>query len=254
MRPEPLHFLWWLISRASGVVALLLVSLSVLMGLSMAARAIRPPGRKRAVARLHEHVALIALAAIGLHGLSLLGDGWLRPGLPGIAIPFAMSYRPPFTAAGIVAGYLLVLVGPSFYLRRRIGAGRWRKVHRFSTLVWALSVIHTLGAGSDATALWLRAAVFAPVAPMVYLLVLRIARERPARSHASAGRRSLRSAPRLPRAGGRGTIRIELAAAWVGAAEGAAVGGGGGGQSAGEVGAECGGATEAAALCDLLDR
>jgi methionine sulfoxide reductase heme-binding subunit len=209
VRSEPLHYLWWLISRASGVVALLLVSLSVLMGLSMAARAIRRPGRKRAVARLHEHVALIALAAISLHGLSLLGDGWLRPGLSGIAIPFAMSYRPPFTAAGIVAGYLLVLVGPSFYLRRRIGAGRWRKLHRFSTLVWVLSVIHTVGAGSDATAPWLRAVVFAPVAPIGYLLVLRVARERRATAHASADRRSLRSAPRLRLADGRGTIMIE---------------------------------------------
>ena len=193
MRPDPLHYLWWLISRASGVVALVLVSLSVLMGLSMAARAIRRPGRKRLVVRLHEHMALAAMAAIGLHGLSLLGDGWLRPGLGGIAIPFAMSYRPPFTAAGIVAGYLLVLVGPTFYLRRRIGARRWRKLHRFSVVVWALSVAHTLGAGSDATALWLRAVVFAPVAPIAYLLVLRVARERPARSHASAGLRSLRS-------------------------------------------------------------
>ena len=187
MRSEPLHYLWWLISRASGVVALVLVSLSVLMGLSMAARAIRRPGRKRAVVRLHEHVALAALAAIGLHGLSLLGDGWLRPGLRGIAIPFAMSYRPPFTAAGIVAGYLLVLVGPSFYLRRRIGAGRWRKLHRLSAVIWVLSVVHTLGAGSDATALWLRAVVLAPVAPIAYLLVLRVARERPARSSSQPG-------------------------------------------------------------------
>jgi methionine sulfoxide reductase heme-binding subunit len=187
VRSEPLHYLWWLISRASGVVALMLVSLSVLMGLSMAARAIRRPGRKRAVARLHEHVALAALAAIGLHGFSLLGDGWLRPGLRGIAIPFAMNYRPPFTAAGIVAGYLLVLVGPSFYLRRRIGAGRWRKLHRLSAVIWMLSVMHTLGAGSDATALWLRAVVLAPVAPIAYLLVLRVAREQPARGSNQGG-------------------------------------------------------------------
>lgn len=209
MKSDPLHYLWWLISRASAVVALVLVSLSVLMGLSMAARAIRRPGRKRTVARLHEHVALAALAAIGLHGVSLLGDGWLRPGLRGVAIPFATSYRPPFTGAGIVAGYLLVLIGPSFYLRRRIGAGRWRKLHRLGTVVWALSVAHTLGAGSDATTLWLRAVVLAPLAPIAYLIVLRVARERPARAQASSGRRSLRPAPRLRLADGRGTVRIE---------------------------------------------
>jgi sulfoxide reductase heme-binding subunit YedZ len=181
VRAEPLHYLWWLISRASGVVALALVSLSVLMGLSMAARAIPRPGWKRTVARLHEHVALTALAAVGLHGVSLLGDTWLKPGLRGIAIPFALHYRPGFTGAGIIAGYLMLLVGPSFYMRRRIGAGRWRKLHRVSAAIWMLSVVHTLGAGSDATQLWLRAVVLAPVAPTAYLLVLRLARERPAR-------------------------------------------------------------------------
>lgn len=186
MRPEPLHYLWWLISRASGVVALALVSLSVLMGLSMAARAIPRPTLKRGVARLHEHVALVALAAVGLHGVSLLGDAWLKPGLRGIAVPFALQYRPAFTSAGIIAGYLIVLVGPSFYLRRHIGAGRWRKLHRVSAAIWVLSVVHTLGAGSDATHPWLRAVVLAPVAPIAYLLVLRLARERPPRRRPSA--------------------------------------------------------------------
>jgi methionine sulfoxide reductase heme-binding subunit len=207
--PTPLHYVWWLISRASGVIALALVSLSVLMGLAMAARTIGPR-RKRTVARLHEHLALSALMAIATHGLSLLGDGWLRPGLSGIAVPFAMGYRPPFTAAGIVAGYLAALVGPTFYLRRRIGAKRWRKLHRASAVVWALSVVHTLGAGSDATALWLRVVVLAPMAPVVYLGVLRVARERPGSAQASAGRRSRpAAAPRLRLADGRGTMRME---------------------------------------------
>lgn len=184
MRHDPSHFLWWLISRASGVLALVLVSLAVLMGLAMAARALPARSLKRAVARLHEHVALAALAALAVHGLSLLGDRWLKPGLLGIAIPFAMRYRPAFTGTGIVAGYLLLVVAPSFYVRRRIGAGRWRKLHRLSPAVWVLSVIHTLGSGSDASAPWLRAVVLAPVAPIVYLLATRMLRERPA-SHAN---------------------------------------------------------------------
>ena len=77
----PLHVIWWLVSRASGIVALVLISLSVLMGLAMAARAIRRPAIKRAVARLHEHVALVAILAIAIHGVALLGDHWLKPGM-----------------------------------------------------------------------------------------------------------------------------------------------------------------------------
>jgi methionine sulfoxide reductase heme-binding subunit len=153
-----------------------LISLSVMMGLAMAARVLRRPGAKRTVAKLHEHVALTALFAVAVHGLSLLGDQWLRPGLTGITVPFALSYRPPFTGAGIIGGYLALLLGPSFYLRRRIGARRWRRVHTMIVATWLLCAAHTLGAGSDAHQLWLRAIVLAPAVPISYLLVLRLLR------------------------------------------------------------------------------
>ena len=170
---QPLQYLWWLVSRASGIVAIVLISLSVVIGLAMAAKVLRRPNLKRAAARLHEHLALIALAAIAVNGLALLGDEWLKPGWRGITIPFALSYRPGFTGIGIIAGYLALLLGPSFYLRRRIGARRWRKLHRATVIVWLLSVVHALGAGSDGAKPWLRAVVLAPLAPIVFLLVLR---------------------------------------------------------------------------------
>ncbi len=172
-RVDPTQVIWWLVSKASGIVAIVLISLAVLMGLAMATRILRRPSLKRAAARLHEHVALAGLFAIGVHGLALLGDHWLKPGLRGIAVPFAMSYRPQFTGLGILAGYLALLVGPSFYLRRRIGARRWRTLHRASAVVWLLAVVHTLGAGSDGRTLWLRAVVVLPGIPIVYLLTLR---------------------------------------------------------------------------------
>ncbi len=189
---EPIHVVWWLVSRASGVVALVLISLSVLMGLAMATRVLGRPKLRRAAARLHEHVALIALVAIAMHGAALLGDKWLRPGWRGVTVPFAMSYRPGFTGLGIIAGYLALLLGPSFYLRKRIGARRWRKLHRATALVWVLSAIHTIGAGSDGGQLWLRCLVLAPGIPIVYLLVLRLLpRDAPQRS--AGGERTPRS-------------------------------------------------------------
>lgn len=199
-RVDPTPYLWWLVSRASGIVAVVLVSISVLIGLSMAAKLIQRPGLKRSLVRLHEHTTVIAIAAIVIHGLSLLGDRWLRPGLGGIAVPFAMSYRPAFTGLGILSGYLALLVGPSFYLRRRIGARRWRLLHRASTGVWALAVIHTLGAGSDGATLWLRALVLAPGLPIVYLIVLRVLPRRAAERDTASRAGALRPAPRPPSA------------------------------------------------------
>ncbi|MFI5005155.1 MAG: ferric reductase-like transmembrane domain-containing protein [Solirubrobacterales bacterium] len=172
---DPTPYLWWLVSRSAGIVALGLVTIAVLLGLTMSTKLLRRPGVGRTLMRLHEHVALVALAAIVVHGLSLLGDHWLAPGLRGIAIPFAMSYRPLFTGLGIVAGYLAALLALSFYVRRRIGVKLWRKLHRATVLVWALGVLHTLGAGSDAATQWLRAFALLPAIPIAYLLVLRVA-------------------------------------------------------------------------------
>ena len=170
---QPVAVLGWLVSRASGIVALVLVSLSVVLGLAMAAKVLSGPGRKRWAVRMHEHMAVTSLVAIGIHGLALLGDKWLAPGVAGITVPFALHYRPVFTGVGIIAGYLVILLGPSFYLRRRIGARRWRSLHRATVLVWLLAAVHALGAGSDGNTVWLRVIVLAPVAPVVYLLVLR---------------------------------------------------------------------------------
>lgn len=170
----PLHDLWWLIARASGVIALVLISGVVVLGLTMAAKALRNPARRRAAMKLHEDMALIALIAILVHGFALIGDTWLKPGLSGIAVPFSMSYRPVFTGLGIVAGYLALLLGPSFYLRRLIRARRWRKLHRMTPAVWVLGAIHTLGSGTDGRTLWLRAVVLTPLPLLAYLLIVRV--------------------------------------------------------------------------------
>jgi sulfoxide reductase heme-binding subunit YedZ len=170
---NPTHYIWWLASRASGIVAVTLISTSVLLGLAMAARLV-PARRKRGVVALHQHLAMVALVAIALHGASLLGDGWLRPGLAGITIPFALHYRPAFTGAGIIAGYIAVLLGPTFYLRRRIGARAWRRLHRVTPLIWMLALVHTLGSGSDASSVWLRCVVLTPVPAIVYVFAMRI--------------------------------------------------------------------------------
>jgi sulfoxide reductase heme-binding subunit YedZ len=174
-RAQLIQDLPWLISRASAIIAMTLISASVAMGLLIAAKLTKRPALKRAIVRLHEHVALVALAAIAVHGLALLGDSWLKPGWPGITIPFWLPYRPGFTGIGIIGGYLALLLGPSFYLRRRIGARRWRKLHRLTVIVWVSSAVHALGAGSDGKQVWLRAVVLLPAVPIAYLLAVRTA-------------------------------------------------------------------------------
>jgi sulfoxide reductase heme-binding subunit YedZ len=167
--------IWWLASRSAGVVALVCVAASVIIGLTLANRLGGPPARRRALVAVHEHTAIVGLVAIALHGALLLGDPWLRPGLAGILVPFVARYRPLFTGLGILGGYLAALLGLSFYARRRVGAKRWRTLHRATPLVYALGLAHTLGAGTDAGTPWLRAFMIASALPISALLVLRLA-------------------------------------------------------------------------------
>ena len=143
---------WWLASRASGLVALALVTVSVVLGLTMAGKLSKKPSAGRVLSAIHEQTAVTGLVAIAVHGLTLLGDAWLNPGPAGIAVPFLMAYRPLFTGFGIIAGWLAALLGLSFYVRRRIGPRLWRQAHKATIFVYILGVAHTLGAGTDAAA------------------------------------------------------------------------------------------------------
>ena len=180
---------WWLASRASGLVALVLVTISVGIGLAMAGKVMRRPGLSRRLLAIHEQTALAGLVAIAVHGITLLGDSWLHPGVSGIAVPFAIGYRPLWTGLGIVAGYMAMLLGLSFYVRRWVGGRLWRKAHRATAVVYLLGVIHVLGAGTDASSVWLRWWLVVTGVPIAALFAYRIG------AGARAGRRK-RPAPR----------------------------------------------------------
>jgi sulfoxide reductase heme-binding subunit YedZ len=190
---------WWLASRASGIVALALVTISVGLGLTMAGRWARKPGLPRVLTAIHEQTAVTALAAIALHGVTLLGDPWLNPGPAGIAVPFTMSYRPLWTGLGIVAGYLGALLGLSFYVRRRIGPRLWRQAHRLTVVVYGLAVAHTLGAGTDASTPWMRIWLFATVPVIAVLFVVRLVGARRSRPSARTVEQPASRPERAPR-------------------------------------------------------
>jgi methionine sulfoxide reductase heme-binding subunit len=171
---DPGQHIFWIASRALGVVALILVAVSVGLGLVMATRSAKGPGVMARVKQLHEATALVALLAIAGHGLTLLGDSYLKPGLSGIAIPFVMSHTPVWTGLGVVGGYLAAILGLTFYIRRWIGPRLWRQLHRWTLAVYVLAVVHTLGAGTDARSVWLLAIVIATVAPIAVMAAVRL--------------------------------------------------------------------------------
>jgi sulfoxide reductase heme-binding subunit YedZ len=168
---------FWITSRAAGVVALLASSAAVALGLMMAGRLLK--GRAAQLRVTHEALSLTTLAAIVLHAGALLGDSYLHPTLADITIPFVSDFRPVWTSLGIIAGWMLVILGLSYYARGRIGPARWRRLHRFTSLAWLLGVVHGLFEGTDAGAAWFLATAAAVVIPAAALLTARLAESPP---------------------------------------------------------------------------
>ena len=162
------HF-FWITSRAAGIAALLAASAAVALGLLMTTKV-----RKLPEARVwHEALSLATLVALVVHALSLLGDSYLNPSLADITIPFVSSYEQLWMTVGIVGGWMLVILGLSYYFRGRIGPARWRKLHRFTALAWVLGVGHSLGQGTDAGTPWFLLSAAMVVVPAAALLARR---------------------------------------------------------------------------------
>jgi sulfoxide reductase heme-binding subunit YedZ len=162
---------FWITSRAAGTTAMVLASAAVGLGLTMGGKLLRAWGPERRT--LHEVLSLATLVAIAVHGLSLLGDSWLHPSLADVTVPFAASFRTLETSVGIIAGWGMVILGLSFYARRRIGQARWKYIHRFTALAWLLALVHTFTEGTDAGSAWFIALILLTAAPAGALLVVR---------------------------------------------------------------------------------
>jgi ferredoxin-NADP reductase len=177
--PHPEELGWWLASRAAGVVALLCIAVSVGVGLAMAGRVSRRPALSRALLSVHQQTALVGLVAVAVHGITLLGDKHLSPSVGDIAIPFTSEHEPLWTGLGVTGGWLAAILGLSYWLRDRIGAGLWRRLHRATVVVYVLAVGHTLGAGTDASEPWMRFLLLGTAAPILFLFVMRVLTPRP---------------------------------------------------------------------------
>jgi len=161
--------LYWIASRAAGSAALLLSSASVCVGLAMSKRFAK--GRLADLRVAHEALSLATIAALLVHVLTLLGDGFLNLGAAELTIPFVSGYETLWTTIGIVAFWAMLALGLSYYARAKIGVQRWRVLHRFTALAWVLGLAHSLGEGTDAGQAWFLAMTAIVVAPALVLLV-----------------------------------------------------------------------------------
>lgn len=145
---------FWILARATGLAAFVLLTVSVLAGLVVKSRPFGTRLKPATATDLHRTLALLSLSAVLLHIGTLLVDDAANIGLGAVLVPGLSPYRPVATGLGVLAFELMVLVYASFSLRRRIGQKNWRRLHHTTFGLFALAAGHGLFAGSDTAAPW----------------------------------------------------------------------------------------------------
>jgi sulfoxide reductase heme-binding subunit YedZ len=146
----------WVILRAAGIGAYVMVFLSVAWGLIATTSLIGSRVSRATATTVHQFCSTTGLALLGVHLGGLLVDSFSPFGVTDLTIPFASAYRPVAVALGIVAMYAMVAVIVLSWLRKRIGTTWWRRSHLLAVPVFAMSLVHGLLAGTDSErpAMW----------------------------------------------------------------------------------------------------
>lgn len=147
---------FWLEARASGLLAYLLLTCSVLAGLLLKSRPFGSVPKPASVTDVHRFLALLAIAATAVHGITLVLDRSITITFAALVVPGWIPYRPLATGIGVVAAELMVVVYASFSQRKRIGARNWRRLHWATYGVFAAMVVHGAGSGTDTKEAWVR--------------------------------------------------------------------------------------------------
>lgn len=145
----------WYFGRATGVTALALFSLVVVLG--VVARSGRPlPGLPRfTIAAVHRRISLSAVAFLALHIATLWADPYAQLRLLDLVVPFLARYRPVWQGLGTLATELIAVLVVTSLARNRLGPRAWRAVHRAAYACWPLAVAHAVGTGTDRSSRWM---------------------------------------------------------------------------------------------------
>jgi predicted ferric reductase len=145
----------WYASRATGVVALVLLTVVVVLGILVNRRG-RLPGLPRfATTSLHRSVSLLAVAFVAVHVITAIADPYVTIGIVAAVVPFTSAYKALWIGLGAVSLDMIIALIVTSLARARIGRRTWRAVHWLAYASWPVALAHGLGSGTDLRTGWL---------------------------------------------------------------------------------------------------
>lgn len=167
----------WYLTRGSGLVALVLLSAAVVLGVATVGRWRAPGAPAFATQAVHRNISLLVMVFLGLHILTAEADTFAPIGWAAVLVPFVSPYRPIWLGLGTVAFDLLIAVVATSLVRRRLGYRAWKALHWAAYASWPVAVVHGLGTGSDARLGAVQLLTLACVAAVVGAVAWRLAME-----------------------------------------------------------------------------
>jgi predicted ferric reductase len=146
---------YWYLTRSTGAVALVLLTLAVTLGVVDVRRYSTPTWPRFLLDTLHRNASLLALAFVAVHILTSVLDSFAPISLLDAVVPFTGSYRPFWLGLGALSFDLMLAVIVTSLLRRHVGQDAWRAVHWLSYGSWPVALLHGFGTGSDVKSGWL---------------------------------------------------------------------------------------------------
>jgi sulfoxide reductase heme-binding subunit YedZ len=165
----------WYAARAAGVVAYLLLSAIVVLGIAMAGKKKLHRWPRFAVEDVHRFGGILVGSFVAIHIVTIAIDAWLPFSLASLIVPFTSAYKPIWVGLGIVAAELLLALAVTNRLRNtRVSYRFWRRAHYLNFAVWGGATLHSLGSGTDRSTPWLIALETAAIALVTGAIAWRV--------------------------------------------------------------------------------
>jgi methionine sulfoxide reductase heme-binding subunit len=186
------HTMWYL-SRATGMVAWVVLGITCLWGILLITRMLKPADRPAWLLDLHRYLGVLSLVTVAAHMATLVGDNWTHFGWSELFVPQASVWNRVAVTWGVIAFYLLVVIQVTSWFMKWIPRRLWHGVHLLSYVLFAMVTVHGFLAGSDSTNLVFFAIACGGCAILLFALIARVLQGRAKRTHRAAAAQAVAS-------------------------------------------------------------